>query len=476
MSTFKLNVSTASDAVTNKITYNFPLKQYTLGSDGSGTFDVSNAITMNDVNYSSTQIFLFSNRDNLITDANTNKSFVNKIEIVPSSVSGSLSPNLAILNEAKTMYSTVSHLLVIRLVNTSDTNQKMNFVIPVSYVSTNNASDNLDNLIVDISGAVSGANMTNFVDFNEIIKDGHEFYHYADPNGTVTVFCQDVYFSRYLVNPPIDVLKQQAKIASEAVTMSTSTIFTQDGASTFLKTEFSPGVNTILLTTCNNVSTGKAIYDSILARIPIVTSGNLFNKNTLNLSINANSDYDFIGCTIIDNGVTGKTPADTVEQAVVQTQTSAMLSMAVGVVLAIAAIVVSPTIHQLIVTKMYGNPYFRGPFLKVYRNGQSDYIYKTVPEGGVLSVDVLGFFPNQLGFDGKPFFKHGGDFILTATYVFFIFVFLGMGWSETNFADGDISYSVQNKINYKITAILMIVLLFVIPAYIRMYYATNASP
>ena len=51
-----------------------------------------------------------------------------------------------------------------------------------------------------------------------------------------------------------------------------------------------------------------------------------------------------------------------------------------------------------------------------------------------------------------------------------------MGWSETNFADGDISYSVQNKINYKITAILMIVLLFVIPAYIRMYYATNASP
>ena len=89
-----------------------------------------------------------------------------------------------------------------------------------------------------------------------------------------------------------------------------------------------------------------------------------------------------------------------------------MLSMAVGVVLAIAAIVISPTIHQLIVTNIYCGPTFwnfSGPYLKVYRNGQSDYIYKTVAAGVAASVDV----PGIITVGEHTLFKHVGDLTLT---------------------------------------------------------------
>jgi uncharacterized membrane protein len=468
VATKKLYVTTNADTSTTNvktITYNLPITQYTVNNNGSGSFTKPDgSIKFNEIDYKPMSFYLFSeatdvdgkSRTTQNTAAGMWNSFFQDIYITPSGAS--LSPNLPVLKTTAKTYETISHLLVLNAINGVN---NMYFVIPVSFVSTNKSSDALDGLIIDISNNNTSGN---YVNFNEILEDGNNFYYNTNANNTIA-FCQDVYFSMYLTNPPVDVFNQQAKIAQAEIADSTGKLFDTGSAAIFLATTYN-STSIVLATTCETSGQGQSIYNSIMASASASTT---FYINTLNLSIEANSDYDFIGCTIIDNGIDGKTPADTVSQAVVQTQTSAMLSMAVGVVLAIAAIVISPTIHQLIVTNIYREHLFYGSYLKVHSVGQSDYVYKTVPAGGAVVPGIITVGETTL-------FKHLGDLILTAFYIVFIIIFLGMGWSEANYVDGAISYSTQNKINYKITAILMIVLLFVIPAYIRMYYATNAPP
>lgn len=443
VATKKLKVTTDVDPDTKvkTITYNLPITQYTVNSDGSGSFTKPDgSIKFNEIDYKPVSFYLFSEATDV--DGNTRatgmwNSFFQDIYITPSGAS--LSPNLPVLKTTAKTYETISHLLVLNATNGTNI---MYFVIPVSFVSTNKSSDALDGLIIDISNNNPNGN---YVNFNEILEDGNNFYY--NTNVDTIVFCQDVYFSMYLTNPPVDVFNQQAKIAQAQIADSTGTLFDTGAANIFLATTYnSTGI--VLATTCDTVSTGRSIYNSIMGSTSAATT---FHINTLNLSIEANSNYNFIGCTIIDDGINGKTPADTVSQAVVQTQTSAMLSMAVGVVLAIAAITITPTIHEILITSVNG--------WKIVKMGKHDYQYV---KNNILMTPF-----------NKPMFgdniKSSFDFVLIAIYVLVTFIMFWIAVSDGG-ANG-----VQSNINIKVATILMIILISVVPSTIKMYYVSKVE-
>ena len=425
---YVLNVNTAIDpSGLHKLIFNLPNIHYSLDSDGSGTFSSNTtAITMFDhiananVKYNTQNIYLYSNAPG---------TFYNDISINP--VSTTLSANKQMLIQSGYDYKLISHLLVISLQNTTN-NGFMYFVLPMTYVNINFSIPDLDSLVRDMATQTTSSG---YVNFNNILNDGDSFYYHTGADNTKYIFCQTVYFSGYLVSPAIEDIDVFNKLAATAF----KDLGVEGSAIEYLKqqitqTSANNGKNAVQFT---HSATGTTICSKIATVITTPNNNNFF-INTLNYDFSADSDYDYVGCTVIDDGVNGTTPDSAIGYDPNSTKTNILLSVLGGAIISIVILSISPVVHWSFVVL-----------------GDGTFNYDVV--GKTYTIDdgypAFGIFEN----------KSSLDIILFVIYIILAFIIFICGVAK---ADPN---PIVNS-NLLITGLMMFLLIIMIKSYLETYY------
>jgi len=186
------------------------------------------------------------------------------------------------------------------------------------------------------------------MNFNKVLNDSATFYYNEDSKGNTCVFLQDIYYSGNLGNEIYNRLTDEEK-SKEA----TATLDIQGSAVRILndKGQTVP----YLATPCSLIANivGTQTLNSILATTGTSTTTNNFYIDTMNYNVSADANYDYINCSILDDGANGTTAdTSTAFDPDVKNQ-SRTTTIIVGVIIGCLALTVLPALIQLVQQKVH---------------------------------------------------------------------------------------------------------------------------
>lgn len=463
---YKLNVNIGADpAGSHKLLYNFPPIKYTMIGDGSATFESNTnnpAISMynenanSTVNYTTRNLYLFSGPNV------ANNNFDGSFNIIPSNPTSStnglfFSPTQILMNNISQLYGTISHLLVIKSTSITTPNTDLYFVIPVSYTNTNQQNDSLDNLIIDISNSMvpgkvsTGNEMIGYMAFNNVLNDDSNIYYYTDAANNIYVFCQDVFYSPYLYSPPLpSTLSRISTIVDTSTRQIVGGIGQQGNAVTNINSKMTiPAGSELLISNYSSNVTASSIITKILDIVLASnTVKNTFYIDTMNYNISSDSSYEYVGCTVLDDGINGTTNGTSSGYDPNETKATMLIGIMAGAVISIALLATTPWLHWMVIQGL--------------KDTSIAYDYFVCAETYIVGL------PKPTSCNVKSKGIAGIDYILFGIYVVVAVILLGCGFGNAS-PNPDVNRGCQ------IASIMMGLLVYLLISAIKLSYKVDRS-